>query len=150
PIGGSVPVATQGAWTDYRLAAPSPLASLVPSWSVEPNTERAVQRIAGGSVSPEQMVLISNDPQFPPSPTASPGQSTTTPTIRVVRFDAQQVVITVESSTRGLLLVRQPYDPSWRATIDAASVPVLRADGFLQGLAMPPGRHTVVLRFVAP
>jgi hypothetical protein len=49
------------------------------------------------------------------------------------------------SSGDGLLVLADAYDPGWRATVDGARAPVLRANVAFRGVAVPGGRHTVEL-----
>jgi len=49
-----------------------------------------------------------------------------------------------------VLLIRNPWDPDWHATVDGRPVPLLRADYFLQAVAVGAGRHTVVLAYDDP
>ena len=53
----------------------------------------------------------------------------------------------VDSPHEALLLTSTHFDPGWRATIDGAPAPVLRADLMVNGLFVPAGRHAVELRF---
>src|SRR5262249_43025592 len=64
---------------------------------------------------------------------------------RLVEDRGTTVSIEATAVRPGILVLHAPFDPSWRADIDGASVPVLRADGLYRGVALPPGRH--VIRF---
>ncbi len=56
----------------------------------------------------------------------------------------------VELDGPGLLLVARTFDPSWHARVDGVPARLLRADGFLAALLLPPGTHDVELRYVNP
>jgi uncharacterized membrane protein YfhO len=58
--------------------------------------------------------------------------------------------ITVHTDRRAVLLIRNAYDEHWAATIDGGTTQLLVADGFLQAVAVPKGRHEVVLRYDDP
>ena len=58
--------------------------------------------------------------------------------------------IEAEASVPSILLVRNAWDEGWSATLDGRSVPVLRTDGFLQGIALAPGRHDIRLTYREP
>ncbi len=47
----------------------------------------------------------------------------------------------------GLLLVRELCYPGWEARVDGAAVPVVPTDYLFQGVPVPPGNRTVILRF---
>ena len=49
-----------------------------------------------------------------------------------------------------MLVLSQSWAPGWKAKIDGHTAPVLRADGFVQGVPVPAGVHNVVLTYDAP
>ena len=49
-----------------------------------------------------------------------------------------------------MALVRIPFDAGWAATVDGQPTTVFPADYVDQGVAVPPGRHTIVLAFRDP
>jgi uncharacterized membrane protein YfhO len=46
--------------------------------------------------------------------------------------------------------VRTPWERGWHASVDGAPATLLRADYFLQGVAVPAGRHVIELRYDDP
>jgi uncharacterized membrane protein YfhO len=62
----------------------------------------------------------------------------------------QAADVIVDAHSPALLIVRNVWDPGWRASIDGRPAPVLVADYLLQGIPVPPGRHTVELRYDDP
>lgn len=55
-----------------------------------------------------------------------------------------------QSGAPGWLVFSEVYDPGWRAWVDGAAAPVLRADVALVAVAVPAGEHEVLLRYTAP
>ncbi len=62
----------------------------------------------------------------------------------------EDVRIRAEAAVPSILVVRNAWDEGWSATLDGRAVPVLRTDGFLQGVSLPPGRHEVRLTYREP
>ena len=56
----------------------------------------------------------------------------------------------VETNASGYLVVRDSYARGWRARVDGVPAPVLRANGKHRAVAIPAGKHQVVLRYGAP
>ncbi|MEX1259148.1 MAG: hypothetical protein WEG36_16245 [Gemmatimonadota bacterium] len=54
-----------------------------------------------------------------------------------------RLLLEVESSGPGLLVLSENWFPAWRATVDGEEVPVLRADHTLRGVPIPGGAHRV-------
>ena len=62
----------------------------------------------------------------------------------------QPDAMTVKASAAdggGFLLVRDTFDPNWRATVDGVEAPVMRANAIFRAVRIGPGEHTVVLRY---
>lgn len=55
-----------------------------------------------------------------------------------------------ESDGPGWLLVRSTHARGWRATVDGQPAPLMRADGRHRAVAVPSGRHAVMLRYEPP
>ena len=46
-----------------------------------------------------------------------------------------------------MLVVSRLFDPGWSAAVDGTRVPLVRANGALMALEVPPGAHEVELRY---
>ena len=62
----------------------------------------------------------------------------------------QRVRVTVNTPVAAVVLVKNAYDPLWRATVDGRSTLVMPADSAFQAVRVPPGRHVVDLTFDDP
>jgi len=71
----------------------------------------------------------------------------------VVRSESRKrgtITLDVVAHRAGALVVSEAWFRGWRASVDGRPVRVMRADGLLLGLLIPPGRHHVQLHYVAP
>ena len=59
-----------------------------------------------------------------------------------------EVRLVVETATGGLLFLSEPYYPEREAWVDATPVPIARVNLAFSAIAVPPGRHAVLLRYV--
>lgn len=64
-------------------------------------------------------------------------------TVRSYRPDR----VEVDAEGPGLLVLADPWFPGWVATVDGAEAEIYRADFLFRGVALPPGRHSVVFAF---
>jgi uncharacterized membrane protein YfhO len=94
------------------------------------------------TLDPRKLVILDRAPQ--PAPVGD--ERPFTPA-RLVRAERQQVVIEAEASAPGILVLSETHYPGWSATLDGKPVDLLRADHALRGVALPPGKHTVEMRF---
>jgi len=56
-------------------------------------------------------------------------------------------VIAVAASRPALLVVTDLDYPGWQATVDGLPAPIYRANYLFRAVPVPPGAHTVVMRF---
>ena len=57
------------------------------------------------------------------------------------------IALTAYSRDSSYLLLTDTYYPGWQATIDGKSAPILRANYAMRAVLLPPGLHTVMMRF---
>jgi len=63
------------------------------------------------------------------------------------RFSTQRIGIEVASSAQSMVVVSQSHYHNWRADVDDKRAPLWRANYAFQALAVPAGRHQVVLTY---
>ena len=67
--------------------------------------------------------------------------------VAISRDRPEELVMEVDTDAPGLLVVAAAYDANWRALLDGKPTPLVRTNFLLQGVALTPGRHRVVLRY---
>ncbi|MBV9326340.1 MAG: hypothetical protein JO352_21455 [Chloroflexi bacterium] len=82
----------------------------------------------------------------PPPPLREPADATReSATEAAVGLD--RLRIEVLAAAPGLVVTSEIAYPAWHATLDGRPVPVLVADGALRAVAVPPGEHTIEMRY---
>jgi hypothetical protein len=144
PPPGSSPVTDEGRYTLYRVTAAEPRASLVGGWRVMSSRD-ALEAVVQESFDPAQEAIVEATPAVGGSPLPT-GQAAGA-TVTYTEPEPEHVVVRVDSTSGGLLVVRNAYDRNWHATVDGHPVRVLVTDYMMQGVALPPGSHVVELRY---
>jgi len=67
--------------------------------------------------------------------------------IAFVRYEVNRVSLRVKTPVNAILVLSDVYYPGWRATMDGAPTPILRADYVFRGVWLPPGDHDVEMVF---
>jgi hypothetical protein len=67
--------------------------------------------------------------------------------VEVVRHEPETVVVETDTSEEGYVILTETYRPGWRAEVDGEERPVLRAQSAFRGVAVPAGRHRIVLTY---
>jgi hypothetical protein len=108
---------------------------VVPRGRVVSDAE-ALSLLREGRIDPRQELLLAEAP--PVLPPEGDGQA------RVVRYGANQLEVAVDTSG-GYLLLSEIYFPGWRAEVDGAARPLLRANYALRAVPLQPGDRVVRL-----
>ena len=62
-------------------------------------------------------------------------------------YEPTRVVIEVESSGPGWLVLSDTHYAGWEATVDGRSTPIYQANGCVRAVPIEAGQHRVVFRF---
>ncbi len=102
----------------------------------------AIAPLATGAIDPRQVALVEGE-----IPELRPLVNSAAERVTFVEHQADQMRLTVDAESPGLLLIGEANYPGWKATVDGIPTPVLTADHLLRAVTVPAGRHTVELRF---
>jgi hypothetical protein len=157
---GSVPASRVGEWVLWRRQDVPPRASVVSSMVTVAGPEQALERVSAPGFDPSATAVVERSYQdvvLDALPRAEPGSSRTEgsgtrreSTARYVSRGSQAARVEVEASAPSLLVVRNPYDRHWRATVDGRPAPLIPVDHLLQGVPVLAGRHVVELAYDDP
>jgi hypothetical protein len=141
---GTTRVARESRYSLYRLRDPSPRASVVFSWkSVAPDA--GLDIVLSRAFNADRQAIVA--PAHGSTAGASPGRTRQPVEARYRELAPNHTQVRLTVGTAGLLVVRNPYDRNWTATIDGRPAPVLIADYVMQGVRVPAGTHVVDLRY---
>jgi hypothetical protein len=109
---------------------------------VGPELDTALADIASGQVDARKIALL-EDP--PPALESAADPALDQALLR--SYEADRLAIRTSTTAPGLLVLSEVYYPSWKAHVDGHPTHLYVADGALRAVAVPPGEHTVELRF---
>ena len=115
---------------------------------VEPDDATVIGKLLNGTVLGWHSILLA----------AGTGRSSKTPSTLeagnpgesalILRYTPNEVAATLDVREAGWAVLSDNWYPGWTATLDGQAVPVQRADTIFRAVAVPPGKHLLVLRFV--
>ena len=118
-----------------------PLVSVVPSWEVVGSSSEALTSALAPGFDPSAQAVLETEPGLAPETGAATGTAT------VSHASAESIVVEVAAPSPSIAVVRTSFDDGWTATLDGEPAQVLPTDGFLQGVAVPEGSHTLELTY---
>ena len=132
----------------YAVESPWPRTHVACRVIEERDLERALLRPYSPGFDPQRDVVL--EPGRASAADAALAATCTGGRARLTAERAGEERFDVESDASAYLVVRDSYARGWRARVDGVPAPVLRADGKHRAVAIPAGKHEVVLRYVAP
>src|SRR4030095_9312569 len=96
-----------------------------------------------------QVVLEAARQDLPVSlPAPATGSGSFKDAVRIEGASVNDVLVRVNQSAPGLLVLADTYYPGWTARVDGRPVPILRANYLFRGVAVPAGSHRVEFHYV--
>jgi hypothetical protein len=141
---GAREVARDGPWVLYRRGEVVPRATAVFDWEVVSSEDAALRRVASG-LDPSRTAIVEEDPGIVPSDSRG-----ATGTATYVSLGPQAARVEVDVPSPAIVLIRNVFDPNWRARVDGHPGRLLATDYVVQGVAVPAGRHIIELGYDDP
>ena len=142
PAVDSRAVASERGYDLYEIDGWEPRVSVVPSWRPV-SAVAALTTVVRPGFDPGELAVVEGVPRI-----ASSGAGSGSATYR--ELEPEDVRISVNATAPSIVVVRNAWDPDWRATVDGAQVPVFRTDYLLQGVPVAAGAHEITLTYTDP
>ncbi|MGZ5353191.1 MAG: hypothetical protein ACXWYN_10505, partial [Actinomycetota bacterium] len=142
-IGGEV-VATEGGYLLIELDGAPPRVSVVPDWTVVRSGDVALELVGDRAFDASATAVVEGDPGIAAAAGTPPG------TAAYTEATPEDVRLDVEANGPSIVVIRTTWERGWEATVDGRPAPLLRADGFLQGVPLTAGRHEIRLVYRDP
>ncbi len=126
----------------YELTGSFPRAFLVSRFETLPDS-LALDRLLSSNFDPAAEIIL---PQDYDGEIYGQVQGT----VRWLERGLNSYTLEVDSSQPGYLVITDNYYPAWKAEVDGASQPLLRANYTMRAIQLPAGRHQVRLYYRSP
>ncbi|HTD65335.1 MAG TPA: YfhO family protein, partial [Candidatus Limnocylindria bacterium] len=128
-------------WTERPSALPWVTAGQA---AIFADDAEALATITNSVFDPRQTVVL------PPSARSVAGAASNAVNAKVsaVVFTPRSIEAEIETPAPTLLVIAQSYYPAWKATVDDANAPLLRANLAFQAVPVPAGRHRVRVVYI--
>ena len=130
---------TNGPFALIEFTGALPRAALFTNWEVIPGEAQTLARLGSADFDPATTVLVHDRI---PGPEATPGGGRGDAILAAIR-SSHRLVVEVNATAPGVLLVTDRYDPDWRVTVDGRPAPLLRCNYLMRGVQVSAGAHRV-------
>lgn len=103
--------------------------------------ERAISWLTSRLFDPRREVYLDKEP--PPLPSAPAGPPAERDQVTITTYEPERVVLAVESTAPGYLVMADQYFPGWRATVNGRRAEIAPANFCFRAVAVPAGTFTV-------
>jgi hypothetical protein len=128
----------------YENPRALPRARYIPQVEVVPDPHAQLLRLANGNDDLARLALVENEP---PAGFRGVAPHAGTGAVHFVADDPEHLVIDVQASERGFLLLTDHYFPGWEADVNGAPVPIQQANFLFRLIEVPAGSSQVELRY---
>jgi hypothetical protein len=136
----------------YKIASPVPRAELVERAEEVASFDEALGKIGSGAADPHAVVLlgpISGGGAGIEGPAADGGGvPMISGSATITRDDPCEVDVRVNAGRPAWLVLTDTFESTWRARLDGAAVPILRANAMFRAIRVPAGDHEVVFSYL--
>ncbi len=113
-----------------------PHAFLVGRYRVIKDEKQILKTIFSDDFNPRTEIILEDDPKILKT-SGNIGNA------KIINYSPNNMKISIDSKSSGLLLLMDNYDKGWKASVDGKSVPILRANYTFRAIAVDKGRHNV-------
>jgi hypothetical protein len=125
----------------HRWETALPRAWMVYQVMETPDEAQALGWLADASFDPRMTVILDHAPDL--ALPAEPPEAA----VSITAYEPERIDIRIDTPADGVLVISEWAYPGWRATIDGAPSPILRANAGLRALPLRAGSHEVVLLY---
>jgi hypothetical protein len=122
-----------------------PRAKLFGAWQETTNDVEVLDRLASPQFDPHASVFINGPVNLKPS-----GATNFVGEVKISKYAPKHIELTANNNAPAILLYNDRFSPNWRAWVDGKEEKILRANFIMRGIPLPPGNHTIVMKYAQP
>ena len=126
-----------GGFDVQRLPTALPRAYVVGQFHLANSPRAGLSYMARGFLMRREVVL-----EEAPTGSIGPGGAA-----QIVRYEDEEVAVSLTDSAGGILVLSDTYYPGWRAFVDGVERPILRANHVFRAVVVPAGAQEVVFSY---
>jgi hypothetical protein len=137
---------SQGGLALIEFTRALPRARLYANWQVMEDAA-TLQTLAASQFDPEMTVLVAKDTpvaQVPGQPGSDAG------TVEISQYAPKDLLLQADARKPAVLLLNNHTGDYWNVWLDQKPAAMLRCNYIMQGVLVPPGRHTIEFRYQPP
>lgn len=131
----------------FELTNALPRAKLYTQWQVSTNDQETLAKLADETFDVQNTVLLSEPPAAQP---ASATTNSSPGAVHITSYAPKRIDLKAAAAAPSVLLFNDKYDPDWKLQVNGKVEKLLRVNYLMRGVFLPPGEHTVTLRFQPP
>jgi len=125
----------------YEDSRAVPRAYFVESVQYERNRREILKHLFAPHYQPKQTAFVERPVSLVSVPLLS------SEFVRIMRYKEQELVLDVAAANARFLVISNIFYPGWQVAVDGKRVEMYRTNYVFEGIVVPSGRHTIVLRY---
>ncbi|HLX12554.1 MAG TPA: YfhO family protein, partial [Bacteroidota bacterium] len=119
-----------------------PRAWFVDGYKVIGTKKEMFAELNGPSFDPKHVALLEQEPS------AKPGKPDSTASVKVTKYESDQIEMTANTSVQALLVLSEIYYPAgWKAYVDGTETEIYKTNYALRSIVVPAGSHKIAFTF---
>jgi len=144
-----IPVAQTALQKVYAVPDAAPRASFIPEPLISYVEEsEMLERLRDPKFDLRWFAMLTPDKR--PDRPGPPASASVEPRVSYARPGPDQIDLTVEKASRGIVRVAESWDPGWSASVDGKPAQTLCSDTFLTAVRVDAGDHRIRLTYRTP
>jgi hypothetical protein len=127
----------------------------VPQWEPAADMDGAIERLVDPAFPGRSVCVVTAEgraydalvSQLPSGASDTGDAATADAQCAMVRESPEEMEITADTTTAGILILADTFAPGWHAYVNGVREPILKVNGMFRGVYLPAGKHSVTFTY---